>query len=273
MNLSHLLKEADRQLSGPSAALEAEVLLRYVTGLSRAELFSRHDQSVDNKTTADYYQLIERLKNGEPLQYLTGHMEFYGLDFEVTPAVLIPRPETELMVERALNIANDYPIPAIADIGCGSGAVAIALAKNLPRAALTAIDLSPAALALAGRNAALNGCRNLEFKESDLLTNLDTLNFDIICANLPYVPTAEAKNNCFEPQLALNGGPDGLDIIRRLVSQISALQDKPAWLLLEFGTDQATGVRDIIRRFLPNSRTEIIYDLLLLERVSVTRLY
>jgi release factor glutamine methyltransferase len=272
MNLGGLLKEAARQLTGPAADLEAEVLLRYLTGLSRAELFSRRHQPTDSRTAAAYDELIKRLKSGEPLQYITGHMEFYGLDFEVSPAVLIPRPETELLVEQALAVATDYPAPVIADIGCGSGAVAVALAKNLPKATVVAADISSAVLALAGRNADLHECHNIEFVESDLLASIITRNFDIICANLPYVPVDEAKDNRFEPQLALAGGPDGLDIIRRLVSQVAALSRKPGWLMLEFGTGQADAVKGILSQSLPGSRTDIIHDFIPLERLSVTRI-
>ena len=274
MILSDILKEAAKRFSSPTAAIESEALLRHVTGLSRAGLYSRLNQSLDSQTVNHYFNLVERLKNGEPLQYITGHIEFYGLDFEVSPAVLIPRPETELMVERAIVIAKEYinNNPTIADIGCGSGAVAVTLAKELPRSRVIAVDVSATALELTRRNAAFHGCANVEFIESDLLDNVSKRKIDIICANLPYVPAAEAQSNRFEPQLALDGGPDGLDVIQRLVRQITDLDDQPDWLLLEFGTGQAAVVKNIISQYLPDSRTEIMRDLIPLDRVSVTRL-
>ncbi|MEN8614786.1 peptide chain release factor N(5)-glutamine methyltransferase [Dehalogenimonas sp. THU2] len=266
------MREAGARVSGPAAAIEVEALLRHVTGLSRAGLYSRLDQIIDTAAAEEYFDLIERLKNGEPLQYLTGHIEFYGLDFTVSPDVLIPRPETELMVERALDIAKGYSSPVIADIGCGSGAVAVTLSKHLPGSTVIAVDISSGVLDLTRRNAAFHGCSNIEFVESDLLESLGDRRIDIICANLPYVPAVEAQGNRFEPQLALDGGPDGLDIIRRLVSQVAGRPNKPGWLLLEFGTGQTTAVQTIIDKYLPGSRTVIHRDLIPLDRLSVTEL-
>lgn len=273
MTLGDILRAAGIRLSGPAADGEAEALLRHVTGISRAALYCHLDQVIDAKAAEEYLRLVERLKNGEPLQYLTGHIEFFGLDFCVSPSVLIPRPATELMVERAIDIATGYSSsPVIADIGCGSGAVAVALAKHLPGSSIFALDISDEALELAGKNAVRHGCGNISFHKSDLLEMVSASHFDIICANLPYVPAAECQSNHFEPQLALDGGIDGLDIIRRLVRQISEKNDKPDWLLLEFGTSQDTAVKAIIEACLPRSHTEIFYDLIPVERVSVTRL-
>lgn len=272
MNLGELLKQGAKSLSsGPTAALEAEVLLRHITGLTRAGLYSSLDQPVPDSSAAEYFVLLERLRAGEPLQYLTGRMEFYGLDFEVNSSALIPRPETEIMVERALGIAAAYPNPLIADIGCGSGAVAVALAKNLPHAAVSAVDVSTEALVLAEHNAASLGCANIEFIKSDLMLGIRNKHFDIICANLPYVPSKEAHGNLFEPQTALDGGQDGLDIIRALVRQLAKQERRPDWMLLEFGTGQAVEIQNIINRHLPGSYTDIIKDLIPLERLAVTR--
>ncbi|XUW99550.1 MAG: peptide chain release factor N(5)-glutamine methyltransferase [Dehalogenimonas sp.] len=266
------LDRASTRLKGPSARSDAEVLLRYVLGVSRSDFLLSLKREIDTDSAGIYLKLIDRLKAGEPLQYLTGHMEFYGLDFYVNPSVLIPRPETEIMVEKAIEIGKRYPTPIIADVGSGSGAVAVTLAKHLPESRVIALDVSNDALEIARRNAARHECTSIEFIKSDLLKAVPARHFDIICANLPYVPSAESLSNSFEPQLALDGGPDGLDIIRRLVHQIAAFDTKPTWLLLEFGTMQAPAVKSILDRSLPGSQTEILRDFIPLDRVSVTKL-
>jgi release factor glutamine methyltransferase len=255
-----------------ASEFEAEILIAHITGLTRAGIHAHPERELTAAEEARYRALLERLSAGEPLQYLTGKMEFYGLEFEVNPSVLVPRPETEIMAERALNIAKGYDRPAIADIGCGSGALAVTLAVRLPRSTVTAADISPTALETARRNAVRHHVANIGFRKSELLSGLTDLNFDIICANLPYVPSAEVSANRFEPRLALDGGTDGLDLIRRLLAQIAGLPRRPDWLLLEFGTGQAAGVKRLIAEHLPHSRTEILTDLIPLERVSVTRL-
>jgi release factor glutamine methyltransferase len=272
MTPGQALDKASARLSEPTARLDAETLLRHVLKLSRTELYRRLDRELDDADAKTYFELIDRLATGEPLQYLTGHIEFYGLDVYVNSSVLIPRPETELLVEKALEIGRTYAAPVIADVGCGSGAVAVTLAKHLPRPTVLALDISRDALDLARRNAARHGCSNIEFIESDLLEGVGDRHLDIVCVNLPYVPTAEAKTNRFEPQLALDGGADGLDIIRHLVRQIAERREKPGWLLLEFGTGQVTAVKAILDENLPGSRTDILRDLIPLDRVSVTRL-
>jgi release factor glutamine methyltransferase len=272
MTLSQALDLAASRLTVPTARSDAEILLRHVAGLSRTDLLLNPGREMDQERVKTYFQLIDRLQSGEPLQYLTGHVEFYGLDFYVKSSVLIPRPETEIMVEKAIEIGRKYPAPLIADVGCGSGAVAVTIAKNLPKSGIIALDVSKNALDLARGNAARHNCGNIEFIESDLLGGVPDSGFDIICANLPYVPTNEAESNTFEPQLALNGGSDGLDVIRRLVQQIAASYNKPDWLLLEFGTGQAPAVQSILDRLIPGSQTRILRDFIPLDRVSVTKL-
>ncbi|APV44650.1 release factor glutamine methyltransferase [Dehalogenimonas formicexedens] len=272
MNLGQALESGAARLKGPLARSDAEIMLRHVTGLSRTDLLLQANREIDPESAKTYLDLVDRLREGEPLQYLTGHIEFYGLDFYVNPAVLIPRPETEVMVEKAIEIGRNYPFPTIADIGCGSGAVAVTLAKHLPQSKIIALDISTTAIDLAQRNASKNDLDNIEFIESDLLGAVSDHHFDILCANLPYVPTVEAKTNGFEPQLALDGGPDGLDVIRRLVRQIASREDKPEWLLLEFGTGQGAAVKFILDASLPGSQTQVLRDFVPLDRVSVTRL-
>ncbi len=272
MTLGQALDEAAARLDNPTGRIDAETLLRHQLGISRTELFRHLDQPLGADDAKRYLEVIERLKSDEPLQYLTGHIEFYGMEFYVNSSVLIPRPETELLAEKTIEIARTYDSPVIADVGCGSGAVAVSLAKHVPRSTTLALDISSAALELTRRNAACHECGNIEFIESDLLEGVTNRHLDIVCANLPYVPSAEAKSNRFEPQLALDGGGNGLDVIQRLVKQVAERRDKPDWLLLEFGTGQAAAVKAIIEKFLPSSQTEIFLDLIPLERVSVTRL-
>ena len=272
MNLRQALASAPAILRDAAPVFEAEVLLSHITGLSRAGIHAHAERELSTADIARFRTMLTRLADGEPLQYLTGKAEFYGLDFRVNPSVLVPRPETEILADRAIAIAGDYEKPAIADIGCGSGALAVTLGVHLTGASITAVDISPAALDIARRNAARHEALNIEFIQADLLTGLENRRFDIICANLPYVPSVEAVVNRYEPQTALDGGTDGLDIIRRLLAQITGLPYRADWLLLEFGTGQADGVRRIIGEYLPHSRTEILTDLIPLERVSVTRL-
>ncbi len=282
MTVAEAIYKGSSELHGPTARLDAEVLMRHILGISRAELYLRLFDELTPVEAESYLELIDRLKAGEPLQYLAGHIEFYGLDFYVNSSVLIPRPETEILVEKTLEITRIYETQrvtrnaeretVIADVGCGSGAVAVSLARHLPQSKIIALDISKDVLELARRNAARHAVSNVEFIESDLLDGICDRHLDIICANLPYVPTAEAKNNPFEPQLALNGGRDGLDVIRRLVRQIAARGDKPGWVLLEFGTGQSAEVKAILDERLPGSSTEILRDLIPMERVSVTRL-
>ena len=272
MTLGQAFDRGSSRLDSPTGRADAETLLRHVLGLSRAGFFLRLDTDLDGAAAETYLKLIDRLAGGEPLPYLTGHIEFYGLDFYVNSSVLIPRPETEIMVEKAIQIGQSYSSPIIADVGCGSGAVAVSLAKHLPQSKIIALDVSESALELARRNT-LRQRVNIELIEGDLLEAAADCHFDIICANLPYVPTAEAKGNLFEPQLALDGGRDGLDMIRGLVSQIAARADKPEWLLLEFGTGQAAAVKSILDEHFPRSHTEILRDFVPLDRVSVTKLW
>ncbi len=272
MTVAEAIYQGSAKLSCSTAHLDAEMLMRHVLCISRVELYRRLFDELTAVDAGSYFELIGRLKAGEPLQYLTGHIEFYGLDYYVNSSVLIPRPETELLVEKTIEVGKPYTHPVIADVGCGSGAAAVTIAKNLPQSKIIALDVSIDALELARRNAARHGCSNTEFIQGDLLESVPDRHLDIICANLPYVPTAEAKGNHFEPQLALDGGRDGLDIIRRLVRQIANRSDRPDWVLLEFGTGQAAAVKAIIEQYVPGSHTDIFCDLIPLERVSVTRL-
>lgn len=180
-------------------------------------------------------QALNRLLQGVPLPHILGQWEFYGRSFIVSPDVLIPRPETEHLVERALALAGPLPRPLIADVGTGSGAIAVSLAAGLPQAALIATDLSRPALSIARRNAARHAQQAIRFLQADLLRPL-AAKFDLVCANLPYIPTATLRDlevTRWEPRLALDGGSSGLDLIEQLLLQAKSRLAPSGAILLE----------------------------------------
>jgi len=256
MQLRAALDEAAACLSGgphpERARRDAEVLLCYVTGLTHATLLAHTTDELNAAHSAELTTLIERRHAGEPIQYITGETEFYGLPFHVTRDVLIPRPETEHLVERVIELAHRFPAPRIVDVGTGSGAIAVALAHALPHAAITTIDLSPAALAVAHRNAACCAlAKRIRFIEGDLLAPVTGESFDLIVSNPPYVPT-EDRNSLsvevrdFEPELALFAGADGLDIYRRLIPAAFDALAPGGSFLCEIGFGQTDAVRSLL---------------------------
>ncbi len=240
---------AARLASGPHpdrARRDAESLLLHSTGLSRSGLLAHDTDELPPAQAAAFDALLARRLRGEPIQQMTGTAEFYGLPFRVTPDVLIPRPETEHLVERAISLATPFAAPRILDIGTGSGVIAVALAHTLPHAAVSAVDLSPAALAVARDNAARNEVR-VRFLEGDLLAPVVAEQFDLIASNPPYVPetdrpTLAVEVRDFEPALALFAGPDGLTVYRRLIPQAFAALVPGGWLLLEIGFGQRDAI-------------------------------
>ena len=195
---------------------DAETLLLHVLGRNLAWLIAHSNDELAPDLNARFHHLLARRQRGEPIQYITGECEFYGLPFRVTPDVLIPRPETEHLVETALQFASGWSHPRILDVGTGSGAIAVALAKTLPGAQITAVDLSAAALTIARENAQQNEVADrIEFQQSDLLTRVEG-EFELIVSNPPYVPITDRANLSvevreYEPALALFAGEDGLD--------------------------------------------------------------
>jgi release factor glutamine methyltransferase len=220
------LPESRRALRGDESALEAELLLMHALGVDRARLYQRLAEPLAPKASAAHRRLLDRRLAGEPLPYITGHREFFALDFETTPAALIPRPETETLVGLAIAFARERCAGrriAIADIGTGSGIIAVALARELALARIVATDVSADALGLARRNAARHDVADrVDFREGDLLEPLAEP-VQIIAANLPYVTASQWQDSTpeirdHEPRVALDGGSDGLDIIRRLAA-------------------------------------------------------
>jgi release factor glutamine methyltransferase len=233
------------------ARRDAELLLLHLIQRDRAFLIAHPHDNLSAEGTVRYYALIERRLNGEPIQYITGETEFYGLPFQVTRDVLIPRPETEHLVEKVLALAANFDHPRIVDVGTGSGAIAVALAHNLRDAQITATDISAAALAVARSNAELNGVANrISFLEGDLLAPVATEQFEIVVSNPPYVAESDrallsVEVRDYEPALALFAGA-GLDIYRRLIPSAQAVLAAGGFLAMEIGYGQDTAIAGLL---------------------------
>lgn len=290
MDVRGALKQAMARLRAaqvPSATLAAELLLMHTLGRDRAWLYTHPEAPLDADASERYFALISRRAAGEPTQYLTGKKEFWGLEFEVTPAVLIPRPETEHVIEAALerlgargikiNLATGAPSPVlrIADVGTGSGCLAVALAHELSHAEVFATDISNAALEIARRNAARHGVADrIHFFETNLLEALphESQPFDLIVSNPPYVARDEASTLArevreHEPAAALFGGPTGVELYARLVEESAALLGAPGILVLELGYNLAEPVRAIVSRDPRWTKIAITNDLAGIPRV------
>lgn len=268
----------NRQLREQGAArlesrLEAELLLAEALGHSRAWLYARLDESLDPSAVDRFQALLERRAAGEPLAYILGRREFYGRDFQVDPSVLIPRPETELLVDLALRFRGPEPT-AVADIGTGSGCIALTLAAERPTWRLTATDLSRAALTIAQRNRQSLGLTNVSLALGDLFAPLHGRRYDLIVSNPPYVaerdPHLEQGDLRFEPAVALSCPSDGLAIIRRLALEAPAHLANDGLLLLEHGHDQAASVAKALDE---QGYVDVTHhrDLAGIERVTVGR--
>jgi len=278
MKLSRVLHRAREALGLKEiedSGLEAELLMRQALGISRVELYQDLNRELSPEEEADFERLIGRRLSGEPVAYITGHREFFGLDFYVDPRVLIPRPETELLVEKALELARERDVATIADIGTGSGAIAVSLALNLPQAKVLATDVSPLALEVARFNCQKHGVLDrVTLLAGDLLTPL-TEPVDLIVANLPYVGVEEVSRRSlasFEPELALAGGYDGLDKIRKLSRNLGDGLYPGGSLLLEVGIGQSRTVAGLLQSLFPAAGVKVIPDLSGIDRVVILTL-
>jgi release factor glutamine methyltransferase len=243
-----LLQEAMRQID----ALDAELLLAHVMGASRARLRSHPEDAATPDVAAQFVALLARRARGEPLAYITGHRDFWTLSLQVSPAVLVPRPETELLVERALELFPAPPIRA-ADLGTGSGAIALALASERPGWQVMATDASEQALAVARGNAQALGLQRVSFLAGNWLAPLQGQRCHLIVSNPPYIaaddPALAQPALQHEPAMALASGPEGLDALRLIVRDAPAHLERGGWLLLEHGASQADAVaRELVVR-------------------------
>ena len=256
---------ANSDIEYPS--LESELLLGQALKLSRVQLYMDFDIKLSPEQETIFWGLVKRRLKGEPTAYVSGHREFYGLDFYTDPNVLIPRPETELLVEKTISLAGSYSSPIIADIGTGCGAIAISLALKLPRAKIYATDISASALAVAQANCLKHGVTSrISLLQGNMLEPLPQP-VDLIESNPPYVKEKEIGSGNFEPALALNGGIDGLDSIRQLCHQVGGKLCPGGYLLLEMGQGQKRSVTSLLSRLFPLVEIEISPDLSGIDRV------
>lgn len=278
MIAADLMKTAAQRLVGLSTTpqLDAEVLLAHVLGLPRADALLHLDQEVP---AADFEALLARRIKGEPIAYLTGHQEFWGRDFIVTPDVLIPRPDSETLISTTIEVLDrsSLPRPRLLELGTGSGCLGLTLLAERPTLTAKLTDISPAALAVARRNAAALGLTDrVELKTQDLL-NGEAGRYDILIGNLPYVPSfwlaaseqaPETRGLPFEPPVALTGGSDGFDLLRRFLIQFRQAPPAPI-LILEHGDDQQDELSAIVVAALPDAKIERKKDLAGRPRVLV----
>lgn len=259
MTLRALIERAEAGLQNSPhpdrARLDAETLLLHVLRQSRAWLLAHADDDTEASTESEYANLIARRQTGEPIQYITGSSEFFGLPFSVGPGVLIPRPETEHLVEEVIRLVEQSSLtgPHILDIGTGSGIIAVALAHSIPSARITAIDLSAQALLVARENAERNHVVDrIKFLEGDLLTPVAGEQFHIIASNPPYIPVPDHDSLSVEvrehePHTALFAGNDGLDIYHRLIPAAKKYLLPTGWLILEIGYGQKQAVEELLQ--------------------------
>ncbi len=261
--MNHLTNIRDALLAARQQIdpLDAHVLLGAVLGVDRAALIAHPETPLTDEQAVTFADYVARCAAGEPVAYILGRRAFYDRDFSVTSDVLIPRPETELLLERALTL-SDRKLTA-ADVGTGSGALAVIVAALRPKITVHAVDVSAAALAVARINAERYNAP-VTFHQGDLLTPLIDagIKLDLIMANLPYIPSGDLPDlavSRYEPLAALDGGADGLDLIRRLIAQIPQVVNPGALILLEIGAGQGAAVLDLARELSPQ-HTELILD-------------
>ncbi len=265
-----LIQKALTHGRGQIDPLDARLLLQHLLGVTHAYLLAHGDAPLTTEQADTYHTWVARAAQGEPVPYILGTAPFYGRDFLVSPAVLIPRPETEQMIHLALRWLKEQPPRSagnpwrILDVGAGSGCIPISIALEMtPAAQITAVDISPAALAIAQENARRLGAE-VTFVLSDLLTAVDG-SFDLITANLPYITDGEWTTlddgvKSYEPSLALRGGADGLRLIEKLLTQVPAHLSSPSLILLEIGWQQGVDTAVLARRLLPHTAVSVHQD-------------
>jgi len=279
ISIADTLREASQMLQAagvPEPRREAGSLLSFVMGKDRTFLISHANDPLEQAELDRFRAAVERRADGEPLQYIAGIQDFYGREFRVTPDVLIPRPETELLVEAALEMIGNVPEPSICDVGTGSGCIAVTLLCERTEARAVAVDVSEAALRIAAQNARMLGVDDrIELKISDCFDGLDRTTFDLVVSNPPYVSASslaglQREVRDHEPMVALSPGADGLSVIRRLLQDAPALLNPNGHLIMEIGFDQAEAVQELIN---PKSwrLVEIRPDLQSIPRIVIVR--
>jgi release factor glutamine methyltransferase len=272
----------------PSPRLNAELLLMFVLGCDRAYFYAHPERPLDPRESERYDEALAERARGIPAQYITGHQEFWGLDFLVSPAVLIPRPETEHVIETVLELMGRDSVAGnrltaagqafeernrIVDVGTGSGCIAIALATELPEAEIVATDISRAALEIARANAARQLQDRIQFHQTDLLEKFEARNFNIVVSNPPYVGQSEEDHvqlevRKHEPHDAVFAGPSGLEIIERLIPQAGAALKPGGWLVMEISGTVVEGVKRLLSGW---EQVRIVNDLQGIPRVVSAR--
>lgn len=268
---SPLLSDIAARLASISdtPTLDSSVLIAHIIDKSRTWVMSHHELTLTTEQQKQLEDSLARLERGESFPYVLGHWEFFGLDFNVTPDVLIPRPETELLVEKAIAWLKKYPSKrSVADVGTGSGAIAISIAKNVLDSNIMATDISPKALQIAVQNSTKHSMvSKIEFMECDLLPQSNfkpQLSIDLLCANLPYIPTKTLHDLSVykrEPTLALDGGHDGFEFIRKLMIMAGTYLTPNALMLFEIEATLGKQALQLAHEIFPNARTQLHQDL------------
>lgn len=281
MQLKDALAQAIALLTAqnvPSPRMNAELLLMFTLNCDRAYLFAHPERELTSEEESRYEAALAERSRGVPAQYITGHQEFWGMDLIVSPAVLIPRPETEHVIEAVLELQASgggrqaSGTPRVVDVGTGSGCIALALAKELPNAEIHATDISPAALEIARVNAARHQLERIDFHQTDLLEGLRGA-FDFVVSNLPYVgeseeDTVQLEVRKFEPRSAVFAGPKGTEVITRLIPQANAALHPGGWLVMEISGTIAGEVRTFLENW---ENVQIKPDLQLIPRVVIAQ--
>lgn len=255
-----------QQKGSESPRLDSEVLLAHALGCKRIELYTRHTEEAPEQGRQRFRELVRQRIEGCPVAYLVGRKEFFSLEFEVTRAVLIPRPDTECVVVECLRLAKDVAEPAILDIGTGSGCLAVAVAKHHKRAQVIAVDISAEALTVASRNAAKHGvAERIRFVQGDLFAPLSSERFDFILSNPPYIPHDDIAKLApgvrdYEPHQALDGGADGFAVFDRLIAEAPAHLKSNGHLLIEIGSPQEGPARERTGRYDGYELENIVHD-------------
>ena len=259
------LQKITQTLHSETPALDAQVLLAHILAKPRVWVLTHPEATPSPEQEKALKKALSQLQSGVPLPYVIGHWEFFGLDFNLTPDVLIPRPETEELVEEALAWLDRKPDARVLDMGTGSGCIPIALARNAPDLRLVAVDRSNASLHIARQNAAKHGvAKQITFIQSDLFSNVPPAPRNLLLANLPYIPTETLKTldvYTREPTLALDGGADGLNLIRRFLKDAPKFLAPNGMMLLEIDASHGQKALETAKAFFPEAECALLQDL------------